>query len=183
MGPLDGTGHKTHVAECHSPTVTDFTSRVPETTLVGLVGCLLLTDLALAGGGRTEAAGLALAAGAGVALALAFALGIVRSPTYAVAALLATPFVAWYAVSGLLLPWTSTSFWLGQLVVELLLAVPVVGEPLAQALLGGFTLSPATLDVAYRTHYALVVLATVGLLAGGAWYVRQKSAETASVSG
>ena len=73
----------------------------------------------------------------------------------------ALPLVALYAYTGLLLPWTQRSFALGQFGLDVLLGIPVFGEPLAVALFGGPTLSQATLRLAFRYHYAVVVLGLV----------------------
>ena len=61
----------------------------------------------------------------------------------------------------------------------MLLSVPVAGEPLAIVLLGGTTLTQATLRTAFRYHYAIVFAALIGLccLAGWAVWSRRLAGE------
>ena len=143
-----------------------------KTSLVGLIAALTVVDLALLAAtpttSQTELLRLLLAVGAFGAPFLGFLLGFAARPLYAVGAALSLPLVALYAYTGLLLPWTQLSFSLGQFGLELLLSVPALGEPLATALFGGFTLGQATLRAAFRYHYALVGLAVVGVVAATA---------------
>jgi hypothetical protein len=128
---------------------------------VGLVGLVVAGDLLLvaAPGLAGEPPRFLLVGTAVVAGTAVLAVGVRRSPTAGFAALLALPVVAVYAYTGVLLPWTQASFALGQRLVELTLAVPVVGSSAARLLFGGFTLSQATLDRAFALHYAVVALA------------------------
>ena len=140
--------------------------RWPGRSFVAFVGALLCLDVLLllvpASGGSAEALRVLLAVGATLTVPLAVGLGVAYRPVYAVGGILAVPLVAVYAVSGLLLPWTQVSFYAGQLVLETLLAVPVVGDRLAMALFGGFTLSERSLRLAFRYHYAVVAIGVVG---------------------
>jgi quinol-cytochrome oxidoreductase complex cytochrome b subunit len=145
--------------------------RTLKVALIGLVAALSLVDAALLVAApttsRAELLRLLLAIGAFGVPFLGFLLGFAERPLYAVGGALSLPFVALYAYTGLLLPWTQLSFFLGQFGLELLLSVPVLGEPLATALFGGFTLGQATLQAAFRYHYAIVVIAFVGVAAVG----------------
>ncbi|MFD1598629.1 cytochrome b N-terminal domain-containing protein [Halobellus rarus] len=136
--------------------------------LVGLVAALVIVDTGLffvtPTTSRAELLRLLLAIGAFGVPFLGFVLGLARRPVYAVGAVLSVPLAALYAYTGLLLPWTQLSFSIGQFGLELLLAVPVLGEPLATALFGGFTLGQATLQASFRYHYAVVALATAGVV-------------------
>ncbi|MFC6873889.1 cytochrome b N-terminal domain-containing protein [Halobellus marinus] len=142
--------------------------RTLKVALIGLVAALTLVDAALLVAAptttsRAELLRLLLAIGAFGVPFLGFLLGFAERPLYAVGGALSIPFVALYAYTGLLLPWTQLSFFLGQFGLELLLSVPVLGDPLATALFGGFTLGQATLQAAFRYHYAIVVIAFVGV--------------------
>ncbi|WP_348607814.1 cytochrome b N-terminal domain-containing protein [Halobaculum rarum] len=113
--------------------------------------------------GEATRTALALAAGLAALIAVTHAVAS-GSPAAGLAAAVAVPLAALYAYTGLLLPWTQLSFVLGQAGVELALSVPLVGEPVARALFGGFTLSEATLEHAFRIHYAIVAVAVVAVL-------------------
>nr|WP_246403702.1 cytochrome b N-terminal domain-containing protein [Halobellus ruber] len=112
--------------------------------------------MAVATPASTQPVRLLLAGCAACVPLLGLAAGVVHRPAYAVGAVLSAPLVVIYAYTGLILPWTQLSFTLGQVGLELLLGVPVVGEPAALGLFGGFTLGQATLEQAFRFHYALV---------------------------
>ncbi|WP_336024183.1 cytochrome b N-terminal domain-containing protein [Halobellus salinisoli] len=140
----------------------------PKVALVGLVTALALVDVALLAVSPTtsqiELLRLLLAVGGFGAVVLALVAGIDHNPRYALGAALSVPFVALYAYTGLVLPWTQLSFTIAQAGIELALSVPVVGDPLASALFGGSTISQATLQASFRYHYALVALALVGVV-------------------
>jgi quinol-cytochrome oxidoreductase complex cytochrome b subunit len=138
----------------------------PEWAFVALVAVVLSVDTLLLVVPLSGAAviRLALAVGALAAVPFSVALGVLRRPVYAVAGLLSLPVVAVYVTTGLLLPWNQLSYYTGQLALETLLSVPVVGEPLAVAFFGGLTLSAQSLRLAFGYHYATVALATVALL-------------------
>ncbi|WP_311170395.1 cytochrome b N-terminal domain-containing protein [Halobellus ordinarius] len=143
--------------------------RTLKVALIGLVAVLSVVDVVVLAAApttsRAELLRLLLAIGAFGVPFLGFLLGFAERPLYAVGGALSLPFVALYAYTGVLLPWTQLSFFLGQFGLELLLSVPVLGEPLATALFGGFTLGQATLQAAFRYHYAIVALAFVGVAA------------------
>ena len=146
--------------------------------LVGLVAVVISLDvfdtLSTAPGSSGTAFRVLLAVGAVLTLSLGLVLGVTDQPAYAVGAVVASPLVALYALTGLLLPWDQVAYVAGQSTLELLLAVPVVGEPLATALFGGVTLSGASLRRAARLHGALLVVWVVGFVAvvGPALYRR-----------
>jgi len=150
-----------------------------ELLLAGLLAGLVLVDLALLAspsGVPAESVRLLLAVGAFGAVAVGIALGVVGPRRYAVGAVASMPLVALYAYTGLLLPWTQLSFYLGQQGLELVLGIPFVGEPLAAALFGGFTLGEWTLRAAFRYHYAVVGLGILAALSVCVSLVRRRSA-------
>jgi quinol-cytochrome oxidoreductase complex cytochrome b subunit len=150
-----------------------------ELLLAGLLAGLAVVDVALLVAPAAVPAGparLGLAVGAVGAVALGLALGVVGSPRYAIGAVVSVPFAALYAYTGLLLPWTQFSYWLGQTGLEAVLWLPVVGEPLAVALFGGFTLGEATLQAAFRAHYATVGLGVLAALSVCVSLFRRRSA-------
>ncbi|MFC5368336.1 cytochrome b N-terminal domain-containing protein [Salinirubrum litoreum] len=148
-----------------SPDSDDTPSLLP-TLAVALVALVVGGDLLLLALPAPDALRHLLVGSAVLAGVLVVAVGVRRSPTAGVAALLVLPPVGVYAYTGLLLPWTRLSFWVGQTLVELTLTVPVVGGVLAQLLFAGVTLSQATLERAFVLHYAVVALA--GLACCGA---------------
>jgi len=140
-----------------------------KTSLVGLVAALTVVDAALllvaTTTSHTELLRLLLAIGVFGVPFLGFLLGIAHRPRYALGASLSLPVAALYGYTGLLLPWTQLSFALGGVGLELVLSVPIVGEPLASVFFGGVTLSQATPRIAFRSHYAIVAVSTVGVVA------------------
>jgi quinol-cytochrome oxidoreductase complex cytochrome b subunit len=156
----------------------DWTS-VLEALLLGLLVSLVLTDVALLvttpGGGLAASVRLLLALGAFGVVVLGLALGTVHTPGYAVGTVVTIPLAVLYAYTGLLLPWTQLSFYLGQVGVELLLGMPVVGEPLALALFGGFTLTQETLRASFRFHYVTVGLGVAGAALVATSLLRRRS--------
>jgi quinol-cytochrome oxidoreductase complex cytochrome b subunit len=150
-----------------------------ELLLVGLLSGLAFVDLALLAGPTGVSAGpirLMLAVGAFGAVALVVALGVVGPRRYAVGAVASVPLAVLYAYTGLLLPWNQLSYYLGQRGLELFLGIPFVGEPLAAALFGGFTLGEWTLLAAFRYHYAVVALAVLAALSVCVSLFRRRSA-------
>ncbi|OYR40408.1 MULTISPECIES: hypothetical protein [unclassified Halorubrum] len=147
-------------------------------SLAGLVGAILCLDVLLllvpASGGTVEAVRVILAVAAALTVPLAVGLGLAYRPIYAIGGLLAAPLVAVYVVSGLLLPWNQLAFYTGQRTLEALLAVPAVGDRLAAAAFGGFTLSQRSLRLAFRYHYAVVGLAAA--LGGGVYVAETRRA-------
>ena len=146
---------------------TDTASSILKSLLLALVAGIAVVDIGLAvvTPAATQPVRLLLAGCALAVPLLGLAIGVVHRPAYGVGAVLSLPVVIAYAYTGLLLPWTQLSFPLGQVGLELVLGVPVVGEPAATALFGGFTLSQATLRGAFRLHYATVGVGTVAVVA------------------
>jgi cytochrome b6 len=67
-----------------------------------------------------------------------------------------------YSFSGYLLPWDQLGYWAATISVQIMRAIPVLGDFIAQILLGGTTLSPLTLTRMYFYHVSLLpVLALV----------------------
>ena len=150
-----------------------------ELLLVGLLAGLALVDVALLAspsGVPAEPVRLLLAVGGFGAVAVGIALGVVGPRRYAVGAVASVPLAVLYAYTGLLLPWTQFSFYLGQTGLELVLWFPFVGEPLAAVLFGGFTLGEATLRAAFRYHYAVVGLGVLAALSVCVSLFRRRSA-------
>ena len=69
------------------------------------------------------------------------------------------------AFMGYVLPWGQMSFWGAQVITGFFSAIPVVGEPLRQWLLGGFAPDNAALNRFFSLHYLLpfVIVAVVVL--------------------
>jgi ubiquinol-cytochrome c reductase cytochrome b subunit len=59
------------------------------------------------------------------------------------------------AFMGYVLPWGQMSFWGAQVITGFFSAIPVVGEPIRQWLLGGFAPDNATLNRFFSLHYLL----------------------------
>jgi ubiquinol-cytochrome c reductase cytochrome b subunit len=59
------------------------------------------------------------------------------------------------AFMGYVLPWGQMSFWAAKVITGLFGAIPLVGEPLQQWLLGGFAPGNATLNRFFSLHYLL----------------------------
>ncbi len=69
------------------------------------------------------------------------------------------------AFMGYVLPWGQMSFWGAQVITGFFSAIPLVGEPLRQWLLGGFVPDNATLNRFFSLHYLLpFVIAGVVIL-------------------
>lgn len=152
-----------------SPSTTASVRNGSEAVLVALVATLVLWDAAYLLGLQVATLGPLPARVLQGAIALLAALLLVgraalAGPRYAVVALAGVPVAALYAFTGQILPWDQLSFWLAQSVLEVLLAVPVVGPIGADLLFGGFTLSSTTLELAWTYHYGITALLTVGVL-------------------
>jgi ubiquinol-cytochrome c reductase cytochrome b subunit len=67
------------------------------------------------------------------------------------------------AFMGYVLPWGQMSFWGAQVITGFFSAIPVVGEPLRQWLLGGFAPDQSALNRFFSLHYLLpfVILGTI----------------------
>ena len=139
--------------------------------LAGLTVAILAFDLLLLtptiATGGTEPLRQGLATLALIAVPAVLIVGIVRGTVRPLVAVLAIPLVAVYSYTGLLLPWTQFSFWLGQATIELLLSIPLLGGPLARAFFGGFTLSQSSLRIAFALHYASLGIALLAVLVAG----------------
>lgn len=150
------------------PTRTDFSPSLLRTAIIGLLATIVVVDslllVAKPGAEFSEPVRVLLAAGAFGVNGLCFSLGT-HSPKYGDLAVVSTPVVLVYAYTGLLLPWTELSFYVGQLGIEMLLGIPFVGEWLAVGVFGGFTLTEANLQTAFRNHYAILALAAVTAVA------------------
>jgi ubiquinol-cytochrome c reductase cytochrome b subunit len=69
------------------------------------------------------------------------------------------------AFMGYVLPWGQMSFWGAQVITGLFAAIPLVGEPIQQWLLGGFAPDNAALNRFFSLHYLLpFVIAAVVIL-------------------
>jgi quinol-cytochrome oxidoreductase complex cytochrome b subunit len=69
-----------------------------------------------------------------------------------------------YSFSGYLLPWDQLGYWAATISVQIMRAIPVVGDLIAQILLGGTTLSPATLSRMYFYHVSLLPVVALVLV-------------------
>lgn len=65
---------------------------------------------------------------------------------------------------GYLLPWGNMSYWGAQVILNLVGAVPVVGEALVTWVRGDFLISGATLNRFFAIHVAVIPLILVGLV-------------------
>jgi ubiquinol-cytochrome c reductase cytochrome b subunit len=61
-----------------------------------------------------------------------------------------------YSFSGYLLPWDQLGYWAATISIQIMRAIPVLGDFLARILLGGTGLSPATLSRIYFYHVSLL---------------------------
>jgi cytochrome b6 len=67
-----------------------------------------------------------------------------------------------YSFSGYLLPWDQLGYWAATISIQIMRAIPILGDFLAQILLGGTSLSSTTLTRVYFYHVSLLpVLALV----------------------
>lgn len=67
-----------------------------------------------------------------------------------------------YSFTGYLLPWDQLGYWAATISIQIMRAVPILGDFLAQLLLGGTSLSATTLTRVYFYHVSLLpVLALV----------------------
>jgi quinol-cytochrome oxidoreductase complex cytochrome b subunit len=69
-----------------------------------------------------------------------------------------------YSFSGYLLPWDQLGYWAATISVQIMRAIPVLGDLIAQVLLGGTTLSPATLARMYFYHVSLLPVVALVLV-------------------
>lgn len=71
-----------------------------------------------------------------------------------------------YSFSGYLLPWDQLGYWAATISVQIMRAIPLIGDSIAQVLLGGTGLSPDSLARFYFYHVSL--LPVVALIVVGA---------------
>jgi quinol-cytochrome oxidoreductase complex cytochrome b subunit len=69
-----------------------------------------------------------------------------------------------YSFSGYLLPWDQLGYWAATISVQIMRAIPVLGDSIARILLGGTTLSPVTLTRMYFYHVSLLPVVAVVLV-------------------
>ena len=72
------------------------------------------------------------------------------------------------AFMGYVLPWGQMSFWGAKVITGLFEAIPLVGTPIQQLLLGGFAPDNAALNRFFSLHY-LLPLVTVGVIIMHIW--------------
>ncbi len=72
------------------------------------------------------------------------------------------------AFMGYVLPWGQMSYWAATVITGLFSAIPLIGEPLQQWLLGGFAVGNPTLNRFYSLHYLLPFM-LVGLVILHVW--------------
>jgi ubiquinol-cytochrome c reductase cytochrome b subunit len=69
---------------------------------------------------------------------------------------------------GYVLPWGQMSYWAATVITGLFSAIPIVGEPIQQLLLGGFAVGDPTLNRFFSLHYLLPFM-LVGLVILHVW--------------
>lgn len=74
-----------------------------------------------------------------------------------------------YSFSGYLLPWDQLGYWAATISVQIMRAIPLLGDTIAQFLLGGTSITPDTLTRFYFYHVSL--LPVVALVLVGAHLV------------
>ncbi len=72
------------------------------------------------------------------------------------------------AFMGYVLPWGQMSYWAATVITGLFSAIPIVGEPIQQLLLGGFAVGEPTLNRFFSLHYLLPFM-LVGLVILHVW--------------
>lgn len=89
------------------------------------------------------------------------------------------PFLV-FCYTSLVLPWNQLSFVLAQVLFEVALAVPVIGDRVVVLLFGGVTLTTTFLRTVAAVHDALVALACLAVVGAVARsYLRTEGATTA----
>ncbi len=71
-----------------------------------------------------------------------------------------------YSFTGYLLPWDQLGYWAATISIQILRAVPLLGDFLAQILLGGTSLSSTTLTRIYFYHVSLLPVLALVLVGG-----------------
>jgi quinol-cytochrome oxidoreductase complex cytochrome b subunit len=69
-----------------------------------------------------------------------------------------------YSFSGYLLPWDQLGYWAATISVQIMRSIPVLGDLIAQVLLGGTTLSSVTLVRMYYYHVSLLPVVAIVLV-------------------
>lgn len=69
-----------------------------------------------------------------------------------------------YSFSGYLLPWDQLGYWAATISIQIMRAIPMLGDFLAQLLLGGTGLSPTTLTRIYFYHISLLPVVALVLV-------------------
>jgi quinol-cytochrome oxidoreductase complex cytochrome b subunit len=69
-----------------------------------------------------------------------------------------------YSFSGYLLPWDQLGFWAATISVQIMRSIPILGDLIAQILLGGTALSPVTLVRMYFYHVSLLPVVAIVLV-------------------
>ena len=59
------------------------------------------------------------------------------------------------AFLGYVLPWGQMSFWGATVITNFLTVIPIIGEPLAQWLWGGFVIGEPTITRSYGLHFLI----------------------------
>ncbi len=75
--------------------------------------------------------------------------------------------------TGYLLPWDQLAYWAVTVGTRIAAAVPVVGEDLRQALLGGTTIGPPTLIRFYALHCFVLPALAIALTSWHLWRIRK----------
>jgi quinol-cytochrome oxidoreductase complex cytochrome b subunit len=75
--------------------------------------------------------------------------------------------------TGYLLPWDQLSYWAVTISTSLLAYVPLIGDPVREALLGGKEVGQATLTNFFNLHTGVIPLLLVALMAYHFWRVRK----------
>jgi len=71
-----------------------------------------------------------------------------------------------YSFSGYLLPWDQLGYWAATISVQIMRAIPLLGDSIANILVGGTTVSPDTMSRFYFYHVSLLpVLALIAVTA------------------
>ena len=68
------------------------------------------------------------------------------------------------AFTGYILPWGQMSYWGAMVIISMIGAIPAIGEPLSQLILGDFTLSDAALNRFFAYHVVTLPVLLVALV-------------------
>ena len=68
------------------------------------------------------------------------------------------------AFTGYILPWGQMSYWGAMVIINMIMAIPVIGEPLATLILGDYTLSDAALNRFFAYHVVTLPVLLVALV-------------------